>query len=47
MHHQLRVAAEQLRRIDAQRQIGADPGRAIAVNRLFGVALGPGRSHRG
>src|ERR1039458_2538977 len=45
MQHQSGVAAEQAGGINPQRRIDADAGVAIAVDRLFGVALDPGRLH--
>ena len=45
VQHQPGVAAEQLRRVDAQRQIGRNAGLAVTVDRVLGIALIPGGFH--
>ena len=41
MQHQPRLAAEQARRVDAQRQIAADALLGIVLDQLFGFGVVP------
>ena len=46
VQHQLRVAAEQARGVDAQRQVAADPGGGVVRRHRFGIAVRPQATHR-
>jgi hypothetical protein len=45
VQHQSRIGADQPRGINAQSQVGADAGLAVACERALGIAFVPGGFH--